>query len=58
MNPLQFFTETIRELKKVTWPSREQTVDMTLLVLGVSVVVGAYLGLLDALFQRVMGFIL
>lgn len=58
MNPIQFIKETQRELKKVTWPNRQQTQDMTLLVIGISVLVGAYLGVLDFGFQKLMEFIL
>jgi preprotein translocase subunit SecE len=58
MNPIKFLQETQRELAKVTWPSRQQTQNMTLLVIIVSVLVGAYLGLLDIVFQKLMSFIL
>lgn len=58
MNPIQFIKETQRELGKVTWPSRQQTQDMTVLVIAVSVLVGVYLGALDFAFQKLMGFIL
>lgn len=49
-----YINEVIREIKKVTWPSRKQTQDMTLLVIGVSVVVGLYIGALDFIFQKLM----
>jgi len=58
MNPIQFIKETQRELSKVTWPSRQQTQDMTILVIAASVLVGVYLGALDFAFQKLMGFIL
>ena len=49
-----YINEVIREIKKVTWPSKEQTQKMTLLVIGVSVAVGLYIGLLDFVFQKLM----
>lgn len=49
-----YINEVIREIKKVTWPSRKQTQDMTLLVIGVSLVVGLYIGALDFIFQKLM----
>lgn len=49
---LNYFSEVRAELLKVTWPSREQTTNMTWLVMGVSVVVAIYLGVLDTIFQR------
>lgn len=40
--------ETIVELKKTTWPSREEANRLTLVVIAVIVVLGLYMGLLDA----------
>lgn len=42
------------ELKKVSWPTKAQTIDKTLLVLGVSVIVAVYIGGLDFVFQKVI----
>ena len=52
VSPVTYLHEVIRELKKVDWPSREQTVRKTLLVLVVSALLALYLGGLDYLFQR------
>ncbi len=35
------------ELKKVTWPTRREAVRLTIMVIAVCVVVGAFLGALD-----------
>lgn len=51
---LNYFGEVRAELVKVTWPTREQTINMTWLVVGVSITVALYLGLLDAAFQRLV----
>ncbi|OGD10533.1 preprotein translocase subunit SecE, partial [Candidatus Amesbacteria bacterium RIFOXYB1_FULL_47_9] len=40
MNPVSYLKATINELKQVTWPSRESTIKLTLIVLGISVFVG------------------
>lgn len=37
----------IAELKKVVWPSRQETLRLTLIVIAVCVVVGIILGLVD-----------
>lgn len=58
MNPIRFIKETKRELAKVTWPTRQQTQDMTILVIAISALVGVYLSSLDFLFQKLMAFIL
>jgi len=47
MNALTFLKEIRRELTKVTWPTREELIKMTTLVIIVSFVVGAYIGAID-----------
>lgn len=42
-----FFIEVKAELKKVTWPTRQETVNYTLIVIAVSAAVAAFLGSLD-----------
>jgi len=42
------FRETVAELKKVQWPDRMTTRNLTLVVIGMSTVLAAILGLLDA----------
>jgi len=41
----------IAELRKVTWPSREVTRNLTIIVIAVSTAVGAFLGAIDYLFK-------
>ncbi len=55
-NPLiRYFRETRGELRKVTWPTREETWRLTLIVLGVSAAMAVFLGLiLDTLFSRII----
>ncbi|MBI4200449.1 MAG: preprotein translocase subunit SecE [Chloroflexi bacterium] len=48
----QFFGEVVSELKKVTWPTREETTRLTLLVIAVSAAIGLALGLIDVGFNR------
>ena len=42
------FRETVAELKKVQWPDRMTTRNLTLVVIGMSTVLAIILGLLDA----------
>lgn len=46
----QYINETMAEMKHVTWPTRRQTVIYSILVIGVSIAVSVYLGLLDSVF--------
>lgn len=50
--PISFFTEVIGELKKVTWPSRQEATRLTIMVLALSIIIGIFLGLFDMLFAR------
>jgi preprotein translocase subunit SecE len=52
VSPIQYVREVIAEVKKVTWPSRKQTQEMTALVVIVSLLVGVYIGSLDFIFQQ------
>ena len=46
----RFLDESWSELKKVTWPTREQTRNLTVLVFAVSLVVGLYITFFDVIF--------
>lgn len=39
------------ELRKVTWPTRDETRNLTIVVIGISAIVGALLATLDVLFS-------
>lgn len=47
----RFLAETWAELKKVTWPSRQDTVRLTTLVIALSAAVGIVLGVIDLIFS-------
>ncbi len=46
-----YFRETKDELVRVSWPSRQVVLKHTLLVIGISLGVAAYLGATDYLFS-------
>ncbi len=46
-----FFKEVRAELKKVTWPSRQETWRYTLVVILISAGVALFLGACDLIFQ-------
>jgi preprotein translocase SecE subunit len=47
----RFIDEAWSELKKVSWPTPEQTRNLTVLVFVVSLAVGLYITVLDTVFQ-------
>lgn len=49
-----YFGEVVRELKKVSWPDKKQTINQTFLVIVVSLLVALYIGSLDFAFQQIM----
>jgi len=58
MTPITYIRETISELKQVHWPSRDETIQLTVLVLVISVIVAVYVGGLDFLFTNLLTYIL
>ena len=53
----RFLAESYSELRKVSWPTREQVRNLTVLVFAVSFVVGLYITVLDLVFQSLIGFL-
>ena len=48
----RYFTETIGELRKVSWPTRKEATNLTIVVLVVTLSMSALLGFLDFIFSR------
>ena len=48
----RYFKETVGELRKVSWPTRKEATNLTVVVLVVTFVMSMYLGLLDLIFTR------
>lgn len=46
----RYFRESRIELRKVNWPTREQTTNLTIVVVVVCVVIALFLGGIDILF--------
>ena len=44
---VRYFIESKEELKKVEWPNRKETLQYTLVVLGVSLGLAIFLGTID-----------
>lgn len=54
---INFARESRMELRKVVWPTREETVKITLLVAGVVIVLGLILWGVDGILLRVIGWL-
>ena len=53
-SPIEFSREAWQELRKVTWPSRETVLRLTLIVLVISALIAVYIFLFDNLFTIVI----
>lgn len=53
-----FLQEARVEFKKVNWPTRQQTLRYTFLVIGVSAATALFLGGLDYIFARLLSFVI
>ena len=49
-----YFIEAYRELKKVVWPTKKDTIKHTVLVIVISLAVAAFLGGIDYLFNELL----
>jgi preprotein translocase subunit SecE len=47
----RYFAEVWSELKKVSWPTRDQVRNLTVLVFAISFVIGVYITILDTVFR-------
>jgi preprotein translocase subunit SecE len=50
----RFFRDVISELRKVVWPKREDVVNLTIVIVIVTVIIGAALGLIDIGFSQLI----
>lgn len=55
---LAFFFESRAELRRVTWPTRQEAMNLTIAVIGMTVAVALFLGLIDAGLDQVVTWLL
>jgi preprotein translocase subunit SecE len=48
---VKYFNDTRAEIRRVAWPTRDETQNLTLIIVVVTVVMAFFLGALDYLFQ-------
>ncbi len=54
----RWWRETVGELRKVTWPTWKEALALTRIVLIVTVIMAAILGLLDFAFSQLVGLLI
>lgn len=55
---IHYLRETWFELKKVSWPTRSEAINLTLIVVSVTTFLAIVLGLMDWLFATAFGWFL
>jgi preprotein translocase SecE subunit len=50
-----YLSEAWSELKKVAWPTRQTVLNLTLIVIAVSIAVGIYIAVLDTVLHDLVG---
>ena len=55
---VRYYRETVGELKKVVWPTREEAIRLTAIVLAVITVMAIVLGTFDYLFSQLVRFLI
>ncbi len=50
----QYLRDSVGELKKISSPTRQETMQATMVVMIMILIIGGYLGVLDLIFNRVM----
>ena len=55
---LSAVSDIVSELRRVTWPSYEETFRLSIMVIAVAAAIGTFLGLVDLLFSRLFDMIL
>jgi preprotein translocase subunit SecE len=53
----RYFKETMGELRKVTWPTRKEAINLTIVVIIVTLAMSAFLGVLDLIYTRLFAII-
>lgn len=53
--PVTFLQQTYDELRKVIWPTGNEIIRLTLVVITISVVIGLYIGGIDYLLVGIFG---
>ena len=54
----RYYRETVGELRKVTWPTRQEAINLTTITIIVIVAMSAFLGTLDYIFNQLFSIIL
>jgi len=52
VNPLAYIRQSKEELGKVVWPTKTETLRLTVVVVAISIAIGAYIAGIDAILAK------
>lgn len=52
--PVSFLKEVNAELKKVTWPDRQELISSTIIVIVAVLIISVYIGVVDIIFSKMI----
>ena len=55
---MQYIRETRAELRKVVWPTRDEAVNLTGIVVGTLIAMSVFLGAVDYVLQKLVAFLI
>lgn len=55
---INFLKSSVQEVKKVTWPTRKQLINLTISVIGASLSVGIFVSVFDYVFKEMLTILL
>lgn len=58
MSIISHIKESKAELAHVKWPTKKQVINYTILIIVISLFLAAYVGVLDVIFSKILGWIL
>jgi preprotein translocase subunit SecE len=56
MKLLNYLKDVRSEMKHVSWPTRKQAISFTVVVVAISLLTAAYIGVFDYIFQEIISF--
>lgn len=54
VNRVAFAGDLVEEMKKVSWPTRKETIRLTAIVIIISLIIGLYIGIIDVLLTKAL----
>ena len=55
---VRYLKETRAELRRVSWPSREEAINLTIIVIAVITAMAVFLGTMDFLFSKLFSLVI